>query len=377
MTQSTNNGTEPGMDGRAGEGAGQQPVAPRPRERRGPVMAAAAVVAVVTGVVGLALPAGYVIETPGPAINTIGEVSGTPLIEVPDHRTYKTSGALDLTTVYVEGGRNSQVNMLQVLAAWLNPQRSVAPTDLVYPPDVTQDDIQQQNAALMASSQESSIAAALTQLDVKYSQTLSVADFTPDAAAAGKLEAKDTIRTVNGRPVTGIDVLRDELNASDGAPVELGITRDGRKETVDVAPKENGDGVYQLGVMLGTEFDFPFQVKIQLDNVGGPSAGMMFALGIIDTLTEGEMTGGKHFAGTGTIDADGTVGPIGGIRQKLVGAAEAGATVFLAPEANCAEVAGHVPDGLQVVSVATLDEAVHAVTLAGEGGDTSSLPGCS
>ena len=339
-------------------------------------MAVAAAVAVVTGAVGLALPAGYVIETPGPAINTIGEVSGKPLIEVPDHQTYKTSGALDLTTVYVEGGPNSHVNMLQVLAAWLDPQRSVAPTDLVYPPDVTQDDIQQQNAALMASSQESSIAAALTQLDVKYTQTLSVADFTPGAAAAGKLQARDTIRTVNGRPVTGINVLREELNASKGAPVELGITRDGHQETVGIAPKANSDGDYQLGVLLGTEFDFPFKVKIQLDNVGGPSAGMMFALGIIDTLTKGEMTGGKHFAGTGTIDADGTVGPIGGIRQKLVGSAEAGATVFLAPEANCAEVAGHVPDGLRVVSVATLEDAVHAVTLIGDGGDASSLPGC-
>jgi Lon-like protease len=377
VTQSTNNGTEHGMDGRDGEDTGPQPDAPLPRNRRGPVMAVAAAVAVVTGAVGLALPAGYVIETPGPAINTIGEVSGKPLIEVPDRQTYKTSGALDLTTVYVEGGPNSHVNMLQVLAAWLDPQRSVAPTDLVYPPDVTQGEIQQQNAALMASSQESSIAAALTQLDVKYSQTLSVADFAPDAAATGKLESRDIIRTVNGRPVTGIDVLREELNAGKGAPVELGITRDGQQETVDIAPKANGDGDYQLGVLLGTDFDFPFKVKIQLDNVGGPSAGMMFALGIIDTLTKGEMTGGKHFAGTGTIDADGTVGPIGGIRQKLVGAAEAGATVFLAPEANCAEVAGHVPDGLRVVSVATLEDAVHAVTLIGEGGDASSLPGCS
>ena len=375
MTQSTNNGTEHGTDGWAGNAPGPQPAAPR--TRRQPVMAAAAVIAVVAGAAGLALPAGYVIETPGPAINTIGEVSGTPLIEVPDRPTYETSGALDLTTVYVEGGPNSNVNMLQVLAAWLHPQRSVAPADLVYPPDVTQDDIQQQNAALMASSQESSIAAALTQLDVEYSQTLSVADFTPDAAAAGVLELQDAIRTINGRPVTGIEVLREELNASAGAPVELGIARDGREETVDVAPRPNDDGDYQLGVLLGTEFDFPFEVKIQLDNVGGPSAGMMFALGIIDTLTEGPMTGGKHFAGTGTIDAEGTVGPIGGIRQKMMGAREAGATVFLAPEANCAQVAGHVPEGLQVVSVATLDDAVEAVTAIGGGGDASALPGCS
>lgn len=377
MTQPTNNGMESGTDRWAGNNVEVQQAPPRTRNRRGPVMTTAAVVALVAGAGGLALPAGYVIETPGPAINTIGEVSGTPLIEVPERQTYETTGALDLTTVYVEGGPNSSVNMLQVLAAWLDPQRSVSPTDLVYPPDVTQDDIQQQNAALMASSQESAVAAALTQLEVEYSQTLSVADFTPDAAAADVLELQDTVRTINGEPVNGIEVLREELNASAGAPVELGIVRDGRQETVEVVPKANDEGDYQLGVLLATDFEFPFEVNIQLDNVGGPSAGMMFALGIIDTLTEGAMTGGKHFAGTGTIDAEGTVGPIGGIRQKMHGARDAGATVFLAPEANCSQAAGYVPDGLQVVSVATLDDAVEAVTLIGGGGDASSLPGCS
>jgi PDZ domain-containing protein len=104
---------------------------------------------------------------------------------------------------------------------------------------------------------------------------------------------------------------------------------------------------------------------------------MMFALGIVDTVTEGQLTGGRHFAGTGTIDSSGAIGPIGGIRQKLVGARESGADVFLAPAENCGDVVGHIPDGLRVVRVATLDDAVAAVrTLGAENDADAKLPTC-
>jgi len=102
----------------------------------------------------------------------------------------------------------------------------------------------------------------------------------------------------------------------------------------------------------------------------------MFALGIIDTLSEGELNGGKDIAGTGTIDAAGTVGPIGGIRQKLYGAAGAGADYFLAPARNCNEVVGHVPSGLRVFSVGTLDEALTVLSTLRDGGDLDALPTC-
>ncbi|NKF31482.1 ATP-dependent serine peptidase containing a PDZ domain protein, partial [Pseudomonas sp. BGM005] len=117
-------------------------------------------------------------------------------------------------------------------------------------------------------------------------------------------------------------------------------------------------------------------VTLQLDNVGGPSAGMMFALGIVDTLTPGELNGGENIAGTGTIEADGTVGPIGGIRQKLYGARDAGAEFFLAPQSNCDEVTGHVPDGLTVISTGTLDDSLAALEVIADGGDVESLPTC-
>jgi PDZ domain-containing protein len=130
-----------------------------------------------------------------------------------------------------------------------------------------------------------------------------------------------------------------------------------------------------LGVLLDPQVELPVDVDFDIENIGGPSAGTMFALGIVDTLTPGEMTGGKSIAGTGTMDLAGNVGPIGGIRQKLVGASQAGAKWFLAPAGNCDEVVGHVPAGLDVVQVGTLGEARDAVE-AIAAGDGGSLPTC-
>ena len=169
------------------------------------------------------------------------------------------------------------------------------------------------------------------------------------------------------------------INEGAGAPIEILVDRGGAQENVTVTPQEGtGDaaGVWQIGITLTVSYTFPFDVQVQLNNVGGPSAGMMFALGIIDTLTPGELNGGERIAGTGTIDAGGAVGPIGGIRQKLYGARDAGATVFLAPEENCDEVVGHVPDGLQVFRTGTLEESLDILEVVADGGDTSKLPVC-
>ena len=132
-----------------------------------------------------------------------------------------------------------------------------------------------------------------------------------------------------------------------------------------------------IGVFVGGDYEFPIEVRIQLENVGGPSAGMMFALGIIDKLTPGELNGGENVAGTGPISGSGEVGAIGGIRQKMWGAVRSGADWFLAPASNCGEVVGHVPSGLTVFAVATLDDALTALSAIADGADTASLPTCS
>ena len=171
-------------------------------------------------------------------------------------------------------------------------------------------------------------------------------------------------------------MVQAELAAGNGKPAKVIVERAGARVPVTITPAKNSAGRYILGVLLQYKFTFPFDVTISLDKVGGPSAGMMFALGIIDTVTPGDLTGGKHIAGTGTITPDGAVGPIGGIAQKMHGARSGGATLFLAPAANCDDVLGHIPDGLQVVRVENLTEARKAVELAASGGDTSGLPVC-
>jgi PDZ domain-containing protein len=117
-------------------------------------------------------------------------------------------------------------------------------------------------------------------------------------------------------------------------------------------------GAPVIGVQVQENYKFPFNVRITVGDIGGPSAGMMFALGIIDMLTPMNLTNGKFIAGTGEITASGQVEPIGGIQQKMVGARDAGATVFLAPAGNCSDTVGAVPAGLRVVKVSTLSQAV-------------------
>lgn len=348
----------------------------RPRDPRFTAMLVSGGLAVVLGAAALGLPAPYVIEAPGPTFNTIGEIDGRPLIQVQGRESFPPEGELDLTTVFVSGGPNGQINVLDTLRAWMSPTENIIPEQLVYPAGTTPAELQEQNAVAMTSSQEAAVAAALSHEDIPYSERLAVRRIADGAAAEGVLQDGDVLRAVDGADIEDITVLREALNRAGGSPVALTITRDGTESDVEVTPRESDSGDYQLGVELASTFDFPFQVTIQLDNVGGPSAGTMFALGIIDTLTEGELTGGRHVAGTGTIDSAGTVGPIGGIAQKLVGARSAGAEFFLAPAANCDEVVGNIPDGLTVARIETLDDAVAAVEAFGSGTDAGTIPSC-
>ncbi len=326
---------------------------------------------------GTVLPAPYVIEAPGPTFNTVGEHDGRQLLGVTGAPTYPSDSVLDLTTVYVTGGPNKNVNVLTVLGSWLDPSASVVPADSLYPRDVSGQDLESASLLAMTNSQENSVAAALDHLDIAFDTELAVHGTVPDGPADGVLESGDVLRGVDGSPVTSLSGLKSALDAAGEPGVRLQVERSGEVRDVAVATvRDEASGSWQLGVFLVPDFGFPIEVGFELDEVGGPSAGMMFALGIVDELTPGSIAGDRHVAGTGTITPEGDVGPIGGIRQKLEGAREAGAEVFLAPEGNCAEVRGHVPEGLTVVSVRTLDDAVAAAEAAADGGDLAALPGC-
>jgi PDZ domain-containing protein len=252
----------------------------------------------------------------------------------------------------------------------------VIPIDAAFPANTTTQQRDEENTAQMVNSQQDAIAAALTNLGYAYPTIVSVVSLPTGSPAEGALKADDQIKTVNGAAITDIASLRAALTANGaGVPATVGILRGGVAQDLTVTPVDSGGSVV-IGINVKTEYKFPFTVTIQLDQVGGPSAGMMFALGIIDKLTPGLLQGGQSVAGTGTIDQAGTVGPIGGIRQKLAGARNAGADWFLAPADDCGEVTGHVPDGLTVFSVTTLDQALTALDAIKTGADTSALPHC-
>ena len=350
------------------------------RSRRERIGGIAIIVAVLIGVLFALLPSPYVIEQPGPVYDTLGVADNdgdeVPLIEIPDARTYPTDGELNLLTVTVLGRPGQTPNWLEVLGAWFDRTRSAVPVEAIFPPGVTDEDRDAQNEAAMVDSQQDAIAAALVELGYEFPRDVTVAGILDDSPASGVLEEGDVISEVNGEPVNSIDELRAAVrdNGAD-APANLSIVRDGAPQTVAVTPIER-DGSVVLGVGVRMVYEFPIDVELQLDNVGGPSAGMMFALGIVDKLTPGAMTGGEIIAGTGTIDSAGEVGAIGGIRQKLWGAEDVGADWFLAPESNCDEVVGHVPDGITVFAVSTLDQARSIVETIAEGGDTSGFASC-
>ncbi|MCW1248999.1 signal protein PDZ [Acaricomes phytoseiuli] len=348
----------------------------RQRDPRALAMLVSGALAVGLGLLAVTLPAPYVIESPGPTINTLGEVQGQELISIEGTQSYPTSGQLDLVTVYVNGGPQSNVGAVDVFTSWLNPNRSVLPVELVYPANTTLQDVTAFNQAEMTGSQDSARAAALNFLDIPYEAALSVRTVQGGFAADGVLDVGDEIKTVNGTPVSSAEGIQEILAAGQGAPVDVEIVRAQQPLTVQVTPQLAPDGRYLLGIGLRVSYTFPFSINFNLENVGGPSAGMMFALGTIDMLTPGELTGGQNIAGTGTIDPSGNVGPIGGVKQKMISAKESGASLFLASRANCSEIAGNIPDGLQVAAVDTLQEAYDAVSAAASGDGAEALPQC-
>lgn len=351
------------------------------RSRRERIGWAAVTVATVIAIVFGLLPSPYVIEQPGPVYDTLGVAENAdgeevPLIAIPDETTYPTEGELNLLTVSVVGRPGNTPNWLEVLWAWGDTTRTVMPIEAVFQPGVSNEDRDAQNEAAMVDSQQDAIAAALVELGYEFPREVTIVGLLEGSPADGVLEEGDVVISLDGTPVNSIGELQSAVREhGTETPASIDIVRDGEPLTVEVTPVDR-DGTAVLGVGVRMHYEFPIDVELQLDNVGGPSAGMMFALGIVDELTPGAMTGGEIVAGTGTIDSAGAVGAIGGIRQKLWGADGAGADWFLAPESNCDEVVGNVPDGMSVFAVSTLDQARTIVEDLGDGELTGSYPSC-
>jgi PDZ domain-containing protein len=340
--------------------------------RRALTQSLAALVALALALAGGWATVPYVVLSPGPAFNTLGTVTaqdGKPaqVLSVAGHRTYPTDGALDLTTVSV----SDHVTLFEALAGWFSSSKAVIPRELVYPPDKSTRQTDQENLQEMQQSQDNATTAALHELGIESTTTVRVDSVRKDAPAAGKLQVGDVLTSVDGARVTDTDGLRRLISARDiGASVLIGYLRAGKAGTVQLKTVSSGEPTPRavIGISVATSYHFPVKVDIKLRDVGGPSAGLMFALGIIDKLEPGSLTGGRNIAGTGEISPEGAVGPIGGIAQKMRGALAAHATVFLVPADNCKEARRSKPDGLVLVKVGTLKQAIAALSTIRSGG---------
>jgi Lon-like protease len=359
--------------------------------RRTATMLASTLMLIALLCAGVFIKVPYAEMSPGPTVNTLGDHGGEPVLQISGRKTYPTSGHLNMTTVRVTSA-DYKMNLVEAVYGWLAHDNKVVPHDTLYPDGKTEEQSTQENAEEFSQSQESAKVAALKELDVPVQAWVIVSTVVKDSPAEGRLHAGDVIKAVDGTTVKepddvaklvtkhkpGEDVVFTVVPAKEQAAAEKAHRTATKTEKITITTRtsdDEGEKRAIVGIAAGTDHTFPFTVDIKLADVGGPSAGLMFALGIVDKLTPGSLTDGAHIAGTGTIDDTGHVGAIGGITQKMLGAERAGATVFLAPAGNCDEAKETVPDGLRLVKARTLSSAVSSLEQLAEG-RTQGLPRC-
>lgn len=316
----------------------------------------------------------YYAIAPGSAVDV------SALVEVVDAPSFEPRGQIFLTTV-----RLRQVTLLDAITGWLDPSVDVVEQAVVLPPSVPSADLRDFNLRLMDTSKQTALGVALRQLGIDAirgsgAEVVSVLDGAP---ADGLLEAGDLIVAVDGQEVD----LHDEVVAllADRAPGDtVAVTFEpsggGGAQTVDVTLEARDDvpGRALIGVTLQTKdlrFDFPFTVNIASERIGGPSAGLAFTLEVLDVLTEGELTGGRRIAATGTIELDGSVGAVGGVGQKTVAVQRHGVDLFLVPSDSYELALRFAGDGLQVAPVDTLEDALRILEAFGGDRLTGELGG--
>jgi PDZ domain-containing protein len=308
----------------------------------------------------------YVSLGPGPTFDTLGEVEGKEVVDIEGTYVHPTSGHLNMTTV----SQHDDLKLGQALVLWAVNSEQLVPRDLVYPPDKTRDEVEEANSTDFRQSEDSAEYAAL--LHLKYPMAVSVETVNDDGPSAGKLEDGDAIDMVNGKEVANLDEFQALIKATKpGDTVVIDYRRKNGAPgvaTITLGKHPEGDRGY-LGIGVLDAPWAPFSVDFNLANVGGPSAGLMFSLALIDKLTDGDLNDGRFVAGTGTITGDGIVGPIGGITHKMVAAREAGATIFLVPADNCEEAKTAHEEGMELVKVENLDQAVDALKTLSAGGE--------
>jgi Lon-like protease len=289
--------------------------------------------------------------SPGPMEDVLAR------LKVEGSRVYDSEGKLYLTSV----GIDDDVRFYEALLDMANRDVQLLPRAELYPEEQDSTEIDKENAALMDRSKETASVVALREVGYEIEPSgVEVTQVVAGTPADGKLRAGDRILDADGRAVASTDEVRAAITRHEiGERVAFRIDRDDTEKNVSVQVRE-ADGQPRVGILLRDLFpDLPVKVSIETqNNIGGPSAGLMFTLSIIDKLTPEDLTGGRRIAGTGEIALDGGVLPVGGVAEKLIAVRRLGVTTFLIPAENCDSVRGQVPDGLRLVKVSTINDAL-------------------
>ena len=325
------------------------------------LISSSALAAFLFGLMALAqLP--YVRSSPGDTYNAIGEEFNVEVVDVestPQYPVFEPEGELRLLTVSQWGGPYGRLPWVDAIRSLWDRSIVLVPTEFEFPEPVSNEDVKIEGSMQLESAESQAIGAALTYLDIDVTATLRISYVRTDGPATKILKPNDVILSIGGVPTPSFKELDAYLTAAKPGTTEtLKILRDGKTKTLKVTTIDNGEGRPLIGIGIVTDYTGPMDIAVNLENVGGPSAGLAFALAIVDKLTPGNLVGNRVVALTGTINADGEVGPIGGLNQKFEAAARAGAKTMMIPFDNCDSFTVDIPEGLDVYAVSTLEQAI-------------------
>ena len=312
-------------------------------------------------------PFPYVREEAGQTFDSLGEIGGTELLSVQntsENPTYKTTGELMVLTVASWGGPYGRLTWIDALRTLVDDSVHILPSSFLYPDSTSTEDLQNEGQQMFASSESNAIAAAMGFLGIPTTTTLLVAEVGKDKPSNGILESGDIITKFNDREVNTFDEIKYAMdNVTPGTTISVTVLRDGIQKSFEIETVDDGKGRAVIGITVFSEIEAPMEIKVQLKDVGGPSAGLNFTLSIVEKLTKEDYIRGRTIAVTGEIDSEGKVGPIGGMPQKIRGALDSGATLMLIPVDNCKDVPDDYSGKMRIVPVESINGAISALFL--------------
>lgn len=333
-------------------------------------VALAAVVALV--------PVPYVVWGPGATYDLLAEVGGKPAVAVEGAKTYPTNGQIRMTTLAVTPP-GAWISLPEALVSYWLADRDALPRSAVYRPGTEASEIIKEESRRMAASQNDAVVAAFRHSGIEVTAWPLVTSVTTSGSAHGLLEPGDLIKAVDAQVTRNVQRVQELIAEHEiGEVVVFTVERAGVTSQVTVVTRATASAPDRpmVGISLSIGYSYAPKVVFGIDPaIGGPSAGLMFAVAIHDQLVQPELTGGRVIAGSGTLDPDGRVGPIGGVREKIAGAVRDGASVFLMAASNCADVST-APSGIRLVPVTTLGGAIQALRQLNDPAQAAAVAGC-